>query len=89
MALVATKKLIAGSATTHSIGPVCVQYFDLSAISGDTSGTITSDLRGISHVEVMGLVQSAVPSVSGSVITLAFADPLATVKGHCRVYGAK
>ena len=89
MALVATRKTVNGSATSHSIGPICAEYYDLSAASADVSGTITSLLRGITHVEIMGLVQTALPSVSGSTITLAFVDPAATVKGHARVYGVK
>lgn len=89
MAFVATSKLINGSVKSHSIGPICCEYYDISAASADTSGTITSQLRGITHVELMGLTQTAVPSVSGSTITFAFVDPAATVKGHVRVYGKK
>ena len=89
MAFTSTLKKVNGSAFGHSIGPVAVEYWDCSAASGDTSGTITSNLHSIVHVEMMGVVQSALPSVSGSTITLAFTDPAATVYGHCRVYGKK
>lgn len=89
MAFSSTLKKINGSASAHSIGPISCEYYDIGAASGDTSGSITSNLRGIVHVEFMGLVQTAVPSVSGSTVTFAFADPVATVKGHCRIYGVK
>lgn len=89
MAFAATRKSIAGSAISHSIGPICCEYYDFTVASADTSGTISSSLHGITHVELMGLTQTALPSVSGSTITLAFVDPAATVKGHARVYGVK
>lgn len=90
MAFVATIKKINGSATAHSVGPVAVEYYDFSAISGDVSGTIASNLRSISHVELVGgVVQTALPTISGSTITLAFTNPLASVFGHAKVYGTK
>lgn len=89
MAFSSTLKKVNGSAFAHSLGPVSVEYWDIGAASGDTSGTITSNLHSIVHVELMGLVQTALPSISGSTITLAFSDPAATVKGHAKVYGAK
>lgn len=88
MSFTATRKTVNG-ANAHSIGPICVEYFDFTAASADTAGTISSGLRSIDHVELIGLTQTALPSVSGSTITLAFVDPAATVKGHARVYGKR
>lgn len=92
MAFVATQKSVNGI-KCHSIGPVKVEYYDLSAASGDTSGTIScSHLRTVDHVVVMGVTQTALPAVTNGTtgaasIALAFSDPLATVKGHATVYG--
>lgn len=68
---------------SFSIGPVKVQILTYSAASGDTSGTITADkLSRVDHVIVDGgLTNTAAPSVSGNVATLAFADPAADIFG--------
>lgn len=72
-----------------SIGPVKVEIQAISAASGDTSGTVTA--QRLSRVDVAivcaGLQQSAAPSISGNAVTLAFADPLATVHGHIILLG--
>lgn len=72
-----------------SIGPVKAQVLTWSAASADTSGTATAlSLSSISHVLLDGgLTLTAAPTFSGNVVTLAFADPAATVYGTMIVYG--
>lgn len=73
---------------SHSIGPWKVQYFTWTCASGDTSGTITATrLSSARHCELIGLTQTALPTYSGNVVTVAFADPVATVFGQARVLG--
>ncbi len=71
-----------------STGPWKQQVLIFSVANGDTSGTITADsLSSAQACVVGGLEMTAQPTFSGNVITLAFADPLAT--RHCQiiVYG--
>lgn len=71
-----------------SIGPWKIEIVLLGAVSGDTSGTITSaNLHDVQMCIVTGLVQTAQPVCSGKSVTLAFADPLATVKGQAILIG--
>ena len=71
-----------------SQGPVKVQPLNLSVANGDTSGTVTANqLSSIVFVQVSGLNLTAAPTFSGNVVTLAFADPLATRHGQIVVYG--
>lgn len=74
---------------SFSLGPWKVQAFTFSAASGDTSGTITADkLSSAQFVLVSGgLTHTAAPTYSTNVVTLAFADPLATVYGTILVFG--
>lgn len=73
---------------SFSIGPVKVQLITITAANGDTSGTVTADrLSSVIMAVVTGLVQTAQPTYSGNVITLAFADPLATVHGQVIAIG--
>jgi hypothetical protein len=77
---------------SFSIGPLCCQIYTWGAVSGDTSGTITAaGLKEVFHVIIDGLGKgmSAAPSFSGNVVTLAFADPAATVAGTALVIGRK
>jgi len=88
MAFVAT--LSTAEPRSFSIGPLKVQFYTYTAASGDTSGTITAaGLSSVKHVLVDGLGKgmSAAPSFSGNVVTLAFADPVATVAGTVMVIG--
>ena len=67
-----------------------MQILTYTAASGDTSGTITaSALNSAQHVIIDGLGKgmSAAPTFSGNVVTLAFADPVATVAGTIIVFG--
>jgi hypothetical protein len=72
----------------HSIGPVKEQIMSWSCVSGDTSGTVTVD--GLNRAETIlidGLQLTAAPTFSGNVVTLAFADPVASVFGTLIVHG--
>lgn len=71
-----------------SVGPLKVQLMTFSVANGDTSGTVTVDgLSSIVHAQVSGVDMTAAPTFSGNVITLAFADPLATRHGQLIVLG--
>lgn len=74
---------------SFSIGTQKIQMMTWSAVSGDTSGTITADrLSSISHILMDGgLVLNAAPSYSGNVATIAFNDPTATVYGTVIIVG--
>lgn len=74
---------------SFSIGPLKIQILTWSAASGDTSGTITaSALKEAMHVIVDGkLAHTAAPTYATNVVTLAFADPAATVYGTAIVIG--
>jgi hypothetical protein len=74
---------------SFSIGPLKVQIFTVTAVSGDTSGTITaSALNEAMHVIMDGgLNLSAAPTFSGNVVTLAFTDPAANAFGTAIVIG--
>lgn len=66
-----------------SIGPFKIEIQKFSAASGDTSGTVTA--KALSSVDLAlvcgSLVLSSDTTYSSNVATLAFADPVATVKG--------
>jgi hypothetical protein len=87
MAFVATDAT--GESRAMSLGPLKAQLLTWAAISGDTSGTVTADkLYLAQHIIIDGgLVMSAAPTFSGNVVTLAFNDPTATVKGDIIVLG--
>lgn len=86
MALVASELSLEPRA--WSIGPVRMQVLTFSVASGDTTGTATAtNLTNIEGVIVTGVVQTAAPTFSGNVITLAFVDPAATRYGQIIVLG--
>lgn len=72
-----------------SVGPLKVQMLKWSAISGDTTGTITCDkLYSVQHVIIDGgLVMTAAPTFATNVVTLAFTDPVASIFGDILVFG--
>ncbi len=74
---------------SFSIGPLKIQIFTFTAVSGDTSGTITATgLKEAFHVIVTGgLVYTAAPTFSTNVATLAFTDPAANAFGTAIVIG--
>lgn len=74
---------------SFSIGPLKIQVFTYSAASADVAGTITATgLNEAMHVILDGAIHhTAAPTFSGNVVTLAFADPAATVYGTAIVIG--
>jgi hypothetical protein len=71
-----------------SNGPAKEQILTWTAVSGDTSGTVTaSNLTEASIILIDGLKLTAAPTFSGNVVTLAFADPADDVFGTCIVRG--
>lgn len=58
-------------------------------VSGDTSGTVTADgLSSAKHIIMDGgLANTAAPTFSGNVVTLAFTDPAASRYGTLIVIG--
>jgi hypothetical protein len=86
MAFVATAST--SEPRSFSLGPLKCQILTWSAASADTSGTATAtSLTTVKHVIIDGLVKTAAPTFAGNVVTLAFADPAATVYGTMIVYG--
>lgn len=72
-----------GLSRSQSLGPNKMQIMTWSVDSGDTSGTITADALSQVYQVVMsgGLALTSAPTYSGNVVTLAFADPVATLAG--------
>lgn len=70
-------------ARAFSLGPKKAQIMTWTAVSADTSGTVT--VPGLSRVDHIlldgGLKHTAAPTFSGNVVTLAFADPAANAFG--------
>ena len=87
MALVASEQ---AESRAFSNGPICVQIMKFSVANGDTSGTITAtSLKNVTMAVVTGITMTAAPTFAANVVTLAFADPLATVHGQVILYGTK
>ncbi len=78
-----------GVERSYSVGPVKIQHFTWTCVSGDVSGTITlTGLSSVVKVDIFGLpAQSALPTYATNVATLAFADPVATIYGTGVAYG--
>jgi len=74
---------------SFSIGPLKVQVMTYTAVSGDTAGTVTAAaLNEVFHIIVDGgLINSAAPTFSGNVVTLAFTDPAANRFGTLMCIG--
>jgi hypothetical protein len=89
MAFAATMTTDAGLERPFSIGPVKRMHFTYTAVSGDTTGTIT--VPGLSQVLFIqldgGLTYSAAPTFSGNVATIAFTNPAANRFGSGYVLG--
>lgn len=68
---------------------VRLEYQNISAASGDTSGTLTA--RNLIRIDAVivaaGLKLSAQPVISGLSVSLAFEDPAATVAGKVILIG--
>lgn len=72
------------------VGPKKFQLYTFTAVSGDTSGTITAAgiIDRIEHIIMDGgLKLTAAPTFSGNVATIAFADPAANAFGTVLVIG--
>lgn len=86
MAFAATNS--AADPRAQSLGPRKMQVLTWTTVSGDTSGTVTADnLIRAENIIIDGLKLTAAPTVSGNVVTLAFANPAATIYGTCIVFG--
>jgi len=73
---------------SFSIGPLKIQIMTYAAASADVAGTVVADrLSEAQHIIIDGLQQTAAPVISGNSVTLAFADPAATVVGTLIVLG--
>lgn len=74
---------------SHSVGPVKHAYLTYTAVSGDTSGTITvACMKEVFHVLLDGgLVYTAAPTYSSNVATIAFTNPAANRFGTILVIG--
>lgn len=70
-----------GSAGKRAIGDKFMEIQEMPVVSGNTSATVTaSALSRIDYCIVIGVQQSSYPTYSGNTATLAFIDPVATVK---------
>jgi hypothetical protein len=80
---------ITGEPRAMSVGPLKAQLLKFSAISGDTSGSITADKLYLVQAVIIdgGLIMNAAPTFSGNVVTLSFNDPAASVFGDIMVLG--
>jgi len=88
MAFVASALTTNGLDRAWSLGPVKTQVMTWTCASGDTSGTITvPGLTTIYHLEITGCTQTALPTYSSNVATVAIADPVATVYGQILAIG--
>lgn len=72
-----TATALSAEPRSFSIGPWKEQVLTYTALSGDTSGTVTAaSLKEIVAIVIDGgLRHSAAPTFSGNVATLAFVDP--------------
>lgn len=83
-----TAAAISAEPRSWSTGPWKVQLINFSAASAAVGGTATADaLSSVSHAIVTGVTQTAQPTYSGNVVTIAFVDPAATVHGQIVCYG--
>lgn len=78
-----------GSAAKRAIGDVNMEIHTIGFVSGDTTATATA--TALSRIDlailVAAVVQSAVPTISGTTATFTVTDPAATVKGHVILLG--
>ncbi len=83
-----TAAVVASEPRSFSIGPWKMQIHNFSAASAATGGTITaSGMHEVIFCSVTGVSQTAAPTFSGNVVTIAFTDPAATVHGQAIVIG--
>ncbi len=72
----------------QSIGPRKMQILTWTAVSADTTGTVTADkMQYVESIIIDGLKMTAAPTFATNVVTLAFTDPAANIFGTCMVFG--
>lgn len=72
----------------NSIGVMKCEVYTYTAVSGDTTGTITSkNLNKVFHVLIDGISYTAAPTFSANAATLAFTDPGANIFGTVLLFG--
>lgn len=77
-----------GSAGKRSIGDKFIEIQEMPVISGDVSATVTaSALSRIDYCIVIGVTLTGYPTYSGNTATLAFTNPLATLKAQLILIG--
>jgi hypothetical protein len=83
-----TAAAVSAEPRSWSTGPLKQQIIDFSAASAATGGTATADsLTQVKWAIVTGVTQTAAPTFSGNVVTIAFVDPAATVYGQIICFG--
>ncbi len=79
-----------GSAGKAAVGPFMIEIQDVSLVSGNTTMTVTAS--ALSRIDYCvwaggGLGLTAAITYSGNTATLAFTDPVATIKGSVILFG--
>lgn len=83
-----TASTVTAEPRSFSLGPWKQQLLTFTAVSGATGGTATANsLKEVIYAVVTGVTQTALPTYSTNVITIAFADPAATIFGQIVAYG--
>lgn len=77
-----------GSTAKLNLGQKNMEIQEMPLISGDVSATVTAkSLSRVDYALVLGCTQTAFPTYSGAVATLAFTDPVATIKAWVILFG--
>lgn len=77
-----------GSAGKRSLGDKYLEIQEMPLVSGNTTAVITAvSLSRIDYAVVIGCTQTALPTYSGNTATLAFVDPVATIKAVVLLFG--
>lgn len=77
-----------GSTPKASIGVKHIEIQEMPVVSGNVSATVTaSSLSRVDYAIVIGVTQTAYPTYAGAVVTLAFTDPVATLKCWVILFG--
>lgn len=90
MSAAATPTIITqfGSAGKRSIGDKYLEIQEMPLISGNTTAVVTaSALSRVDYAVVIGCTLTAVPTYSTNTATLAFTDPVATIKAVILLFG--
>lgn len=81
---------IMGSAGKFAVGSCFIEIQDVSLVSGNVSATVTA--ASLSRIDYCvwcggGIGLTAAITYSGNTATLAFTDPVATIKGSIILFG--